>query len=90
MELSTGDETLRWPTNLDREAIVERLVRVREAAIAAGLAEVAERFAGVETMPSPRIGAAVVAALTWLQDKPEQRAIVTQLEMVAVNLKNLK
>lgn len=88
--MSTGDETLRWPTNLDRGAIVERLVRVREAALIAGLAELAARFDGVETMPAPRIGAAVVAALTWLQDKPEQRSIVAQLEMVAVNLKNLK
>lgn len=88
--MGTDEETLRWPTNLDRGAIIERLVRVREAAASAGLAELAERFAGIEAMPSPKIGAAVVAALTWLQDKPEQRAIATQLEMVAVNLKNLK
>ena len=36
-----------------------------------------------------QIGAAVVGALTWLQDKPQHRAITTQLEMVAMNLKNL-
>lgn len=65
-------------------------MRVREQAASAGLAELAERFAGVETMASPRIGAAVVASLTWLQDKPERRAFAAQLEMVAVNLKNLK
>jgi len=32
----------------------------------------------------------VVAALTLVQEKPEHRAIATQLEMVAMNLKNLK
>lgn len=88
--MDEGNETLRWPTDLDRDAIIERLVRVREQAAAAGLAELAERFAGVETMDSPRIGAAVVSALSSLLDKPQERAIATQLEMVAVNLKNLR
>jgi hypothetical protein len=41
-------------------------------------------------MTSRQIGANVVAALTWVQDKPEHRSITTQLEMVAMNLKNLK
>jgi hypothetical protein len=88
--VSSEYETLRWPTNLDREAIVHRLVQVRESARASGLEELAARFAGVETMPSAQIGASVVTALTWLQDKPEHRPIAAQLEMVAVNLKNLK
>jgi hypothetical protein len=84
------NETLRWPTNLDHAAIVRRLVQVREAAQAAGLAEVASRFENVEAMAAPLIGARVVAAMSWLQDKSEYRAIATQLEMVAMNLKNLK
>ena len=83
-------ETLRWPTNLDRAGIVERLLEVRAAAEAAGLADLAARFAGVETMPSPTIGANVIAALTWIQEKPEYPAITMQLSMVAMNLKNLK
>jgi hypothetical protein len=32
----------------------------------------------------------VVAALGWVQGKPEHRPIAMQLEMVAMNLKNLK
>jgi hypothetical protein len=32
----------------------------------------------------------VVGALMWLQDKPEHRAIASQLETVAMDLKNLK
>ena len=88
--MSEENETLRWPTNLDRDAIVERLVQVRALAKAAGLAEVADRFDDVENMTSGHIGANVVAALTWIQDKPEHPAITSQLAMIAMNLKNLK
>jgi hypothetical protein len=87
--MANENETLRWPTNLNHAAIVARLAQVREAAKAAGIDELAARFAGVETMAKAPIGAAVVGALTWLQDKPQHRAITTQLEMVAMNLKNL-
>lgn len=86
----SGEETLRWPTNLDRRGIEKRLVQVRESATAAGVTHVAGLFAGVEGFTSAQIGANVVAALTWLQDKPENRAITMQLEMIAMNLKNLR
>ena len=85
-----GDETLRWPTNLDRSAIEERLVEVREVARRYGLAEIYSRFENLETLSAAQVGASVVAALTWLQDKPQHRALTMQLEMVAMNLKNLR
>ena len=84
------NETLRWPTNMDRAAIVERLVQVRAMAAAAGVTNIAMRFDAVETMPSAEIGANVIAALTWIQEKTEYPAITSQLAMVAMNLKNLK
>ena len=88
--MKNDNETLRWPTNLDPAAIVERLVQVRALAAAAGLAELAARFENVETMPAAEIGANVVEALTWIQDEPAHDAITAQLTMVAMNLKNLK
>jgi hypothetical protein len=88
--MSEENETLRWPTNLDRAAIVERLVQVRGLAEAAGLQEIVARLAGVEGMTSGHIGATVISALTWIQEKPEYPAITSQLAMVAMNLKNLK
>jgi len=88
--LSEENETLRWPTNLDRNAIVQRLAPLRAELEAAGLHELAARFAGVEGMSGGQIGAAVIGALTILQDKPEHNAIARQFEMIAVNLKNLK
>ena len=84
------DETLRWPTNLDRAAIESRLVQVRDAAAAAGLSEVAQLLKDPQKMTGAQIGAAVVAALERVQEKNEHGAITTQLEMVAMNLKNLK
>ena len=83
-------ETLSWPTNLDRAAIIARLARLREIALQRGLVEFANYFQDVETMPAAKIGAAVIAAISWIQDKPEHDALAVQLQMVAVNLKNLK
>jgi hypothetical protein len=84
------NETLRWPTNLDHAGIVERLVQVRAQAAQIGLAEIAERLEGVESMPPGQLGASVIGALTLIQDRTEYPAITSQLTMVAMNLKNLK
>ena len=88
--VANENETLRWPTNLDHAAILERLVHMREEAKAAGLGDVERRLEGIEALPARKIGAKVIATLTWLQEKPEYRAYATQLEMIAVNLKNLR
>lgn len=66
------------------------LLQVREAAQGRSLTQLASLFADVESMTAAEIGASVVAALTWLQERPELGAITKQLEMVAMNLKNLK
>ena len=55
-----------------------------------GQAEFAERFKDIEAMPRAQIGSTVIAALTFVQEKPEFSAIASQLAMVAMNLKNLK
>lgn len=88
--MNTENETLRWPTNLDHAAIVQRLVEVRAAAAAAGLAELAARFTDLEIMPAGKLATSVVAALTSIQEIPEHRAIAMELEMIAINLKNLR
>jgi len=88
--MNDENETLRWPTNLDRASIVDRLMRVRSLAAEAGLGDLAARLDGVETLPSAEIGSKVIGALTWIQEKPEYGDITTQLAMVAMNLKNLK
>lgn len=88
--MSSEYETLRWPTNMDRATIVSKLVEIRDAANAGGQAEFAAFFDGIESQPSPKVGAAVIAALTWLEGKADYQAIGTRLSMVAMNLKNLR
>jgi hypothetical protein len=88
--MSNEYETLRWPTKLDRAGIEKRLVAVREAAQRAGLDALAKGFESLETLSAAQLGARVVSALNEVLEKPEVRAIATQLEMVAMNLKNLK
>jgi hypothetical protein len=84
--MASENETLRWPTNLDRKGIEERLVQVRAYAES----DVAARFAYIENMSAGQLGAAVVATLSMMESQPEHRATTMQLEMVAMNLKNLK
>ena len=88
--MNSENETLRWPTNLDHNGIVLRLVQFRDSAQSSGLPEQAALFTNVENMPAGKIATHVVAAITWLQAKPEYRALTMQLEMVAMNLKNLR
>jgi hypothetical protein len=85
-----SEETLRWPTNLDRPAIEQRLIQARATAEKQGWKEVAALLAGVETKSAAEIAKSVMAALEWLQRQPELRAFTLQLQMVALNLKNLK
>jgi hypothetical protein len=88
--MSTEYETLRWPTNLDRGAIELRLAQVRDYALANRLPELAARFDNLPALNAAQLGAAVLGALDSLQKSPGHGQAVKQLEMVAVNLKNLK
>ena len=88
--MNHDNETLRWPTNLDRAGILERLREVRDMAAAAGLQDLAARLEGIDALGGPELGARVIAALTAVQERPELGAITAQLSMVAMNLKNLK
>jgi len=90
MPRNPEEETLRWPTNLDRAGIENRLVEVRENARRFGLVEIVRMFERLPTMSAAQIGTNVVTALNLLQDKPGHRPLTMQLEMVAMNLKNLK
>jgi hypothetical protein len=88
--MTTEYETLRWPTNLDRAGIELRLIQVRDYARANGLPELAARFENLPALTSAQLGAAVLGGLNSLQKSPQHRPAITQLEMVAMNLKNLK
>ena len=87
-----GDEekTMKLVTNLDRNAIEAKLAQVRSDAQSANLKELADLFNGVDGMPRAQIEQKVKNALKWLADKPQHNRIASQLELVGLNLANLK
>ena len=88
--MASDEKTLRMVTNLDRKAIEGKLAEARSAAQSSNLAELATMFAGVEGMPRAQIETRVANALKWLADKPQHQKIAATLELVELNLKNLK
>ncbi len=88
--MSMHDKTLKLVTNLDRAGIEQRLGQIRAAAQSANLGELAQLFAGFEGAPRAQLEEKVRAALKWLADKPDQKALLAHLELVEINLPNLK
>jgi len=88
--MSGHEKTMKLVTNLDRGAIEAKIGDARSAAQAAGLADLAQMFAGVEGAPRAQIEQKVKNALKWLADKPEHKGITALLELVEINLPNLK
>ena len=89
--MATDDEkTMKLVTNLDRKAIEAKLAEVRSEAQSANLKELAGMFNGVEGMPRAQIEQKVKNALKWLADKPQHNRLASQLELIGLNLPNLK
>jgi hypothetical protein len=88
--MDSHDKTMKLVMNLDRGAIEARLAEVRKLAQAGNLGELAAMFSGVEGMPRAQIEPRVKNALKWLIGKSEHRTIMAQLELVELNLPNLK
>jgi hypothetical protein len=87
---SDEEKTLQLVSNLDRKAIEAKLAQVRADAQSAALRELADMFHGVEGMPRAQIEQKVTNALKWLADKPQHNNLRGQLELVELNLPNLK
>ena len=88
--MSSHEKMLKLVTNLDRTAVEARLGDLRKAAEAKNLAELAAMFSGVEGMPRAQMETRVKNALKWLMGKPEHQGLMAQLELVELNLPNLK
>jgi hypothetical protein len=87
--MSNNEETLKMVKNLDRTGVEARLAEVRAGAEAAGLAELAQTFSGVEGAPRAQLEEKVKGALKGLAGKPEHKSLVALLELVEINLPNL-
>lgn len=84
------EKTLKLVTNLDRGAIEGRIAEVRKAAQAANLGDLANLLDGVEGMPRAGIEERVKSALRSVAGKPEHKNLMAQLELIELNLPNLK
>ncbi len=87
--MSNHEETLKMVKNLDRAGVEARIAEVRAGAEAAGLAELAQTFSGVEGAPRAQLEEKVKGALKGLAGKPEHKSLVALLELVEINLPNL-
>jgi len=88
--MSSHEQTLKLVTNLDRAAIEARLADIRGAAQAAGLVEVAQQLADARGTPRAELEQKVRGALKLLAGTTEHKALLAQLELVEINLPNLK
>jgi hypothetical protein len=88
--MSLHDKTLKLVTNLDRAAIEARLADVRNAAQAANLGDVSGILGGIEGATRAQVEEKVRSAPKALATKPEHKGLSAQLELVEINLPNLK
>jgi hypothetical protein len=88
--MADHDKTLKLETNLDRSAVEGRLAKLRAAAQSSNLPELASMFTGIEGMPRAEMEKRVRHALKWLADKPQHNNLRGQLEIIELNLPNLK
>jgi hypothetical protein len=84
------EKTLKLVTNLDRAAIEQRIAAVRNAAKAANLGEVASLLDGIEGKPRAHIETQVKSAFKLLATDAAHQNLAAQLELVELNLPNLK
>jgi hypothetical protein len=84
------DKTMKLVTNLDRGAIEAKLGQVRGMAEKKGLGDLAKMFAGIEGSPKAQLTERVKNAQKWLAGKSEHGDIASVLDLVEMNLHNLK
>ena len=83
-------ETARFPSKLDRNAIIARIGELREWARSQGQAELVKTLELPADAAAADIGSRVLSALALMTGKPEYAVITKQLEILTLNLKNLR
>jgi hypothetical protein len=86
----THDKTLKLVTNLGRPEIEAKLAEVRQAAQVKGLSALAQQLAGIEGLPRGQMETRIKGALKLLAGNAEHQGLGAQLELIELNLPNLK
>jgi hypothetical protein len=82
------DKTFELVTNLDRAGIEARLEEVRQTAESMLIADLAQPLTGIAGKSREELAARVRTAMAAARDAGQQQ-LLTQLEMVELNLPNL-
>ncbi len=85
VDAGTERESLRRPPHLEHAEIVRRLIEIRDF----GPLDTGAMLANVERTSPARIAAAVIVVLAWVQDRGGPDLLTHQLQILALNLKNL-
>jgi hypothetical protein len=88
--MSSHDQTLKLVTNLDRAGIEKMIGKIRDAAQAANLSDLVQLLSGIDGAPRAQLEQKIKDALKTLAGKSAHGALAAQLEMVELNLPNLK
>jgi hypothetical protein len=84
------DSTMKFSNTMNRAEIEAMLEDCRSFAAAADLAAVATLLTGVAGMAGPELGKRIMGCLEQLGGKDEYALLIDKLDMLLLNLPNLK
>ena len=86
----TFDSTMKFSTNMSRAEIDAKLPELRKFADAADLGEVAKLLADAAGTPNSELEKRLMRCLELLGAKDEYALLIDQVDMLLINLRNLK
>ena len=84
------DATMKFSTNMDRAQIDAMLTDCRSFAEAAQLSEVAAQLKGTDGLPPAELSARMTRCLEMLNAQDEYALLIDKLDMLLINVRNLK
>jgi hypothetical protein len=84
------DSTMQFRTNMNRAEIEAMLAECRSFAAAADLPEVAKLLTGTEGLPAAELNNRLTSCLEKLGAKDEYALLIDKLDMLMMNLPNIK
>jgi hypothetical protein len=84
------DSTMKFSTRMNRAEIESMLGECRSFAAAADLPEVATLLTGIEGKPQSELQSRITGCLERLGGKDEYALLIDKLDMLQINLPNLK
>ena len=86
----TFDSTMKFVTNMSRAEIEAKLLELKAFSEAADLAEVAQLLTVTAGLPPAELGTRMTRCLELLGGKDEYALLIDQIDMLTINLRNLK